>query len=232
MDDGPDNAADCPPEALPNGLSNGHDLSGGVSLHSRDLLQYMRTRRSIRRYTDEKVSPAVIEELLEAATWAPSAHNRQPWRFCVVTQDATKRKLSAEMGRRWRADLAADASDPAFIERRVQISHARLTGAAALVVACMTMESMDSYPDAVRGHAERTMATQSVALACQNLLLAAHVHGLGACWMCAPLFVPSLVCDVLQLPLTWNPQALITLGYPAETKEKDRVPLASRVIWR
>ncbi|MEZ4580208.1 MAG: nitroreductase family protein [Caldilineaceae bacterium] len=44
----------------------------------------------------------------------------------------------------------------------------------------------------------------------QNLLLAAHAHGLGACWMCAPLFVPDLVRTVLDLPPAWEPQALIT----------------------
>jgi nitroreductase len=76
------------------------------------------------------------------------------------------------------------------------------------------------------------MAVQRVALACQNLLLAAHAHGLGACWMCAPLFAPALVQTTLDLPAHWQPQALLTLGYPAETKTKDRAPLASRVLWR
>ena len=94
------------------------------------------------------------------------------------------------------------------------------------------MEEMDVYPDERCAQAEWTMAVQSVALACQNLLLAAHYHNLGACWMCAPLFVPDLVRVVLTLPETWQPQALLTLGYPAEEKTKERAPLASRVVWR
>jgi F420 biosynthesis protein FbiB-like protein len=197
-----------------------------------DFTEFVQSRRSIRRYQARPIPQALLEELLTAATWAPSAHNRQPWRFCVVTSTAQKAALSAAMGEQWRRDLAGDAADPAFIERRVAISHARITGAAALVVASVSMEEMDSYPDAVRAQAEWTMAVQSVALACQNLLLAAHVHGLGACWMCAPLFVPDLVRTVLDLPAAWEPQALITLGYPAEEKEKERAPLASRVLWR
>ena len=189
-------------------------------------------RRSIRRYTEQPVAPEVLTALLEAATWAPSAHNRQPWRFCVVTSKEAKERLSVAMGEQWRADLMADGAAPEFIERRVAISHARMTSAAALVIANLCMADMDHYPDPARAQAEWAMATQSVALACQNLLLAAEAHGIGACWMCAPLFVPDLVRRVLELPTDWEPQALITLGYPAEVKQKERAPLASRVVWR
>ena len=196
------------------------------------FLELVQSRRSIRRYQQRPIAQSVLEELLTAATWAPSAHNRQPWRFCVVTSAATKFALSERMGEQWRKDLTVDNADPDFIERRVAISHARITGAAALVVANVSMEEMDQYPDRVRAEAEWTMAVQSVALACQNLLLAAHQQGLGACWMCAPLFVPTLVREVLTLPDSWHPQALITLGYPAESKEKERATLASRVLWR
>jgi len=203
-----------------------------VNLVAFDFWHLIRERRSVRRYTAQPIPPDVIAALLEAAIWAPSAHNRQPWRFCVVTSDAAKHELSAAMAEHWRRDLAGDGADPAFVERRIAISHARLTGAAALILAALTMAEMDHYPDARRSQAEWTMAVQSTALACQNLLLAAHQHGLGACWMCAPLFVPALVRDVLELPDDWQPQALITLGYPAEAKTKERAPMQSRVLWR
>ena len=196
------------------------------------LQRIIQRRRSIRRYTTAPIDDALLVQLLDAATWAPSAHNRQPWRFCVVTSEAAKARLSAAMGEQWRADLQADNADPIFVERRVAISHARMTGAAALVIASVTMAEMDQYPDAARAQAEWTMAVQSVALACQNLLLASEANGLAACWMCAPLFVPALVRRVLELPDDWEPQALITLGYPAESKQNERAPLASRVVWR
>jgi coenzyme F420-0:L-glutamate ligase/coenzyme F420-1:gamma-L-glutamate ligase len=201
----------------------------------------LRGRRSVRRYTAQPIARELLVELLELATWAPSAHNRQPWRFCVVTDPAVKTSLSLAMAAAWRADLHADlhadrqngnGDDPAAIERRIAISHTRITGAAALVIASLSMIDMDDYPDPARAAAERTMAVQSVALACQNLLLAAHAYGLGACWMCAPLFVPDLVRTILDLPADWEPQALITLGYAAESKSKTRVPLDERVVWR
>ena len=194
--------------------------------------QLIRGRRSVRRYRPDPIARALLEKLLTAAIWAPSAHNRQPWRFCVVTTDQTKQELSDRMGARWRTDLSADGVDAAIIERRVRISHVRITGAPVLVAVSLSLEGMDDYPDPRRQEAEWLMAVQSTALACQNLLLAAHQHGLAACWMCAPLFVPDLVRDVLDLPESWHPQALITLGYAAEEKQRERLPLAKRVTWR
>jgi len=208
------------------------DLSEAPTQFAPSFWNLIRTRRSIRRYQATPIAQEVLVALLRAAQWAPSAHNRQPWRFCVVTSAAVKAALSQRMGEQWRADLAADGAGLDAVERRIAISHARLTGAAALVVPAVSMEDMDVYPDAVRAQAEATMAVQSVALACQNLLLAAHHVGLGAGWLCAPLFVPVLVREVLGLPGDWQPQAIITLGYPAEAKTKERVPLASCVVWR
>jgi F420 biosynthesis protein FbiB-like protein len=98
-------------------------------------------------------------------------------------------------------------------------------------VLCLTIAEMDVYPDRRRKKAEFVMAVQSAALAAQNLLLAAHAEGLGACWLCAPLFCPEAVRAALDLPADWEPQALITLGYPAEAgKPAVRKPLAEVVI--
>jgi coenzyme F420-0:L-glutamate ligase/coenzyme F420-1:gamma-L-glutamate ligase len=197
-----------------------------------DFWHLIQGRRSVRRYQARPIEQALLEKLLTAAIWAPSAHNRQPWRFCVITEASVKQQLGSAMATQWQQDLLADGADPAVVERRAAISQARLSGAGAIVIAALNMEEMDQYPDAARNQAEWTMAVQSVALACQNLLLAAHHYGLGACWMCAPLFVPDLVRSVLELPTTWHPQALITLGYPAEEKQKERYPINERVIWR
>jgi nitroreductase len=77
------------------------------------------------------------------------------------------------------------------------------------------------------------MAVQSVAMAVQNLLLAAHAEGLGACWMCAPLFCPDTVREAMGLPEDWEAQAVITLGYPASAgKSPVRRPLSEVVLTR
>lgn len=193
------------------------------------LYQIMRDRRSIRRYTDQPVERALIERLLAAATWAPSAHNRQPWRFAVIRDDETKERLAETMNAVLRADLAADGLPSDQIEAHADRRRERLTRAPVLILLCMTMVDMHGYPDETRRRAEWIMATQSVALAGQNLLLAAHAEGLGACWLCAPLFCPEVVRDALGLPEDWQPQAFISLGWPDEAPSKDREPLDTRV---
>lgn len=95
------------------------------------------------------------------------------------------------------------------------------------------MADMDVYPDARRNAHERWMAGQAVAAACQNILLHATELGLGACWMCAPLFCQTAVRDALALPTDWEAQALITLGHPADAgRERERKPLSEIVQWR
>jgi F420 biosynthesis protein FbiB-like protein len=192
----------------------------------------IQSRRSIRRYTSATVPTEVVERLLTAATWAPSSHNRQPWRFIVLTEAASRERLAAAMGARLRADRQADGDPPEAIEADAARSYARITGAPVVVAVCLTLAEMDRYPDARRSNAEYLMAVQSTAMAVQNLLLAAHAEGLGACWMCAPLFSPQAVSETLALPGDWQPQALITLGYPASAgKPARRKELAEVVRW-
>lgn len=195
------------------------------------LARIIKSRRSIRRYSDRPVPPETIWRLLETAAWAPSAHNRQPWRFAVLTAAADIERLAGSMGERLRADRTADGDDPADIERDVARSYARLTGAPAIIVVCLSLAEMDRYPDEHRNRSEWVMAAQSTAMAAQNLLLLAHAEGLGACWICAPLFVPELVQAALALPVDWQPQGLITLGFPTEEKTKTREPIGSRVLF-
>ena len=187
----------------------------------------IRSRRSIRRYQPDAVPDETLRRVLEAATWAPSAHNRQPWRFVVLTDPDAREALATRMGDLLRAARTADGDNPADIEGDVSRSHARIAGAAAAIVVFLTMEDMDSYPDARRARAEELMAVQGAAMATQNLLLSAHAEGLGACWMCAPLFCQDEVGAALGVPAHWQAQALITVGYPnSKGKPAGRRPLA------
>ena len=175
----------------------------------------IKSRRSIRRYDPRPVDAWTIDALLEAGTWAPSAHNRQPWRFAVLTEATARETLARRMGDLLRAARLADGDDPADVEADASRSYARITGAPLAIVAFLSMEDMDTYPDPERSAAERLMAVQGVAMAVNNILLAAHAAGLGACWMCAPLFCSPAVVEAVGAPAHWQAQALLTLGYPA-----------------
>jgi F420 biosynthesis protein FbiB-like protein len=198
-----------------------------------ELQRLIAERRSTRRYAPRAVPAEVVERLLTAAIWAPSAHNRQPWRFVLVARPETKERMAQAMSRQLRADRLADGDPPDAVEADAARSLARVSGAPVVVLACLTLADMDVYPDARRAQAEYLMTVQSVALAVQNLLLAAQAEGLGACWMCAPLFCPEAVSNALDLPADWQPQALVTLGYPGSAgKPPQRRPLAESVVER
>ncbi len=186
------------------------------------MLAAIKARRSIRRYLDRPVPKEIIETLLEAACWAPSAHNRQPWRFAVISAEKAKSDLSLAMAEKLRCDLTKDAVPENIIAQDVDRSIERITGSPTLILLSLSMQDMDHYQDEIRNNNEWLMAVQSTAMAGQNLLLTANDLGLAACWMCAPLFAPEIVKACLALPIDWHPQALITIGYPAEEREKSR----------
>lgn len=195
-----------------------------------NVLNLFRSRRSIRKYSTKEVSNRVLLRILEAARWAPSAHNAQPWHFITVREPAVKRELAEAMASRWNRDMSKNGVPEEKRDGLVKKSVERFTKAPIVVVACLTMEDMDRYPDRRRQKIEYTMAVQSVAAAVENMLLAAYAEGLGSCWFCAPLFCGSAVRRVLKIPTHVKPQALITMGYPiSKPPPPSRKPLGEMV---
>ncbi|NOH02402.1 MAG: nitroreductase family protein [Chloroflexi bacterium] len=194
-----------------------------TNTHLRDFL---RTRRSIRRFKPDPVPDSVIREILHTATFAPSAHNRQPWRFVMLTDPAAKKRLSDSMLEEFQRDLEKDNLPPEKIAKLVDRSRERLTGAPVVIVLCVDMTEMDAYPDTRRRKAEYIIATQSAANAGMQLLLAAHAERLGGVWVCSPMFAQETVQKTLNISKSWEPQAIFLLGYPDETPvARERKPL-------
>ena len=197
-----------------------------------DLAVHIGRRRSIRRLRPSSVRRDVVKRLLSAASGAPSAHNKQPWRFVVLDRFASRHKLAQAMGRKLRQDRTADGDAPQLIEADIDRSYQRITQAPIAILLCVDMRDMHRYPDQSRTDAEYLMAVQSTAMAAQNLLLAAHAEGLGACIMCAPLFCPEVVIESLQLSPQWRAQMLVTIGEPAAPgKDRPRLPLDEISQW-
>jgi len=152
------------------------------------VFEAIRNRRSIRAYTSKEVSEEEVKKLIDAARWAPSAGNIQPWEFVIVRDAKIKRGLSVA------------ALDQTFIEEAPVV----------IVVCANEMRSAWGY-----GHRGATLyCLQDTAAAIQNLLLAAHALGLSTCWIGA--FQEEDARQVLNLPRGVRPVAIIPVGHPAE----------------
>jgi coenzyme F420-0:L-glutamate ligase/coenzyme F420-1:gamma-L-glutamate ligase len=210
-----------------------HSEQRPVTLPARTdtLATLLKNRRSVRKYQARPVSRELIEQVLEAARWAPSPHGRQPWRFVVLTRQEPKIQLADSMGETWRQNLQMDGQDAEIVNVRLEKSRQRIVNAPVIIIPCLYLEDLDRYADERRQADETTMAVQSTGAAIQNMLLMTYDLGLDAGWMCAPLFCPEIVCEALGLDSRLIPQALITVGYAAaDPKRRERLPLSSLVV--
>ena len=210
-----------------------HSEQRSVTLPTRTdtLATLLRGRRSVRKFLDRPVPRELIEQILEAARWAPSPHGRQPWRFIVLTRPELKNLLADRMGETWRHNLQMDGQDSGVVNLRLDKSRQRILNAPVIILPCLYLEDLDRYPDERRQADETTMAIQSIGAAIQNMLLMAYDLGLDAGWMCAPLFCPEIVCDALNLDTRLIPQAMLTVGYAAaDPQRRERLPLSNLIV--
>ncbi|MFD0960203.1 nitroreductase family protein [Paenibacillus chungangensis] len=185
------------------------------------VLEAIRTRRTIGRVKQDPVDRGVIESLLEAANWAPSHFNTQPWRFIVMTG-----KGREQLGEGYAQVAAADRegiseTDMQEVREKEMVKAMR----APVVIAAICSPSDD--PRALM--AEELAAAQA---AVQNMLLAAHAHGLGAIWRSgAPMYHPRMH-ETLALREREELVGLVYIGYPDMTPpEPKRGSVASKTVW-
>ena len=200
-----------------------HSSLGGSIVTAESLLELMRSRRSIRTYASTPVTRDMLEQVIEAARWAPSNHNRQGWKF-LVFQNQDEIKHLAQQTRRVISHVL-DQGNRALIRQADSILHHCGAFDQASVVILVMHKKPPAVAKALLNHATGEHACGEVisaAMASQNLLLAAHALGLGACIMTAPLLAGDVWSTLDDLPVGHEPTCLITLGYPAETPEAPR----------
>lgn len=198
-----------------------------------DLHAFLRGRRSVRRFRPEPVPDETIRRLLDTAIQAPSAHNDQPWRFAVVREQESRIRLAAEMSQVFESDLTRQGMPADEITARLDRSRRRILETPVLIVLCLDDSGRIPQASERREQAEARMTVQSAALAGLQLLLAAHAEGLGGVWTCGPLFAPDAVRAALDLPEAWQPQAMLLLGWPAETPGPRQIRPAEEITqWR
>jgi nitroreductase len=208
-----------------------------------DLEVLLRTRRSVRRFRDEVPSRELLERVLGAAITAPSASNKQPWRFLVVTDRA---KIAAMAGavREATARIASHIPEESMGSFRAYGDYFTrfetapvvivpiwrgLTVLSHLVSANATIEPDDR---ARIVDMEQSSGLVGTSLALENLLLMAHALGLGASGMTGPLVASDRLRELLEVPASWGIVALVPMGFPAEEPQAtDRKDLAKVVRW-
>ncbi len=217
------------------------NVNAGGSAAADVLLDLMRARRSVRRFRPETPPRDLIERLLAAAVTAPSASNKQPWRFFVVAQRAAIERLAVAV--RAAVDRIArhvePASEPAF---RAYGDYFTRFEAAPLVIAVLhrrltVLSNLvgDRLDDADRARVEameRDSGLEGASMALQNLLLMAPSLGLGASGMTGPLVAAHALREILAVPASWEIAALVPVGFPdEEPPPTDRKPLDNVVRW-
>ncbi|MBR3745181.1 MAG: nitroreductase family protein [Bacteroidales bacterium] len=161
-------------------------------------------RKSVRSFTDQKLTEEQIETLLKAAMAAPSAINIQPWHFVVIDDDAVKQEI-------WGEGFQSEM----------------FTSAAVVVVVCgdtKTVRKPFGKPDAEPEEVDNIFWYEDCSAATENLLLAAEAMGLGAVWTALyPTERMAPVIEKLSLPENVKPLCAVPIGYPAgDDQPKDK----------
>jgi nitroreductase len=163
-----------------------------------EVFECITTRRSVRKYLDVPVEWEKVGTVLEAGRAAPSAGNLQNWKFIVVLDKDLRHQIAdAALQQSWMKDAPVH------------------------IIVCAEPKKAEQFYG-LRG--ERLYTVQNCAAAIENMLLTAHSLNLGSCWVGA--FDEEMLKRTLNIPDDVRPQAIITLGYPAE---KTRAPVRYRI---
>jgi nitroreductase len=200
--------------------------------------ELLRSRRSVRRFKPDPLPRELVMRLIEAAITAPSASNKQPWKFFVVESRARIAAMADAVRRataRIKSHIPA-ASQPAFAsygEYFTRFEHAPLV----IVPIYKSLTLLSNLVDAELGNGDRAAISQmeessgliGTSLALGNLLLVAHELGLGASGMTGPLVARGELKSLLEVPDSWEIAALVPLGFPDEEPEPTERKSAEKV---
>lgn len=172
-----------------------------------DLYEAIRQRRSIRKFKRDPVPEEVVRRVMEMAVWAPSGMNLQNWFFQVISGEK-KDGLVEIVAKSY--EYIEPVLKRVFVDKPGAIKFTKRffkrLGDAPVVVFAYYTPTQEKSETSIQG----------VAAAIQNLLLAAHAEGLGACWMTGPLHVAEEIDDFLGVE-NKTLVAVIPMGYPDET---------------
>lgn len=187
-----------------------------------ELAALFRWRRDVRHFRGAPVPEALLEDVLEAASLAPSVGLSQPWHFVTVDDPARRAQVRASFATANHDALAAQAPDRAE-------SYARLKLAGLDTAPCHIAVFVEDDPAQGHGLGRRSMPETvvfSAVMAVHTLWLAARATGLGLGWV--SIVDPDQVRDILDVPGDWRLIGYLCLGYPANESD---TPELERAGW-
>lgn len=200
------------------------------------IYQAMSTTRAVRRLREDPIPDTVLRRVLEAANWAPTGGNAQPWRVVVVRDAATKARLQELYVGPWRAYASTHRKQIDHLEGDARARQERMLAAAdhlathlhrapAILVFCFQPKLM-AITDAGLGRPS-VVGGASVYPAVQNALLACRAEGLGCTLTTLLCSCEAEVKELLQMPEDWYTAAHVPIGYPVG---KGHGPLTRRPV--
>lgn len=175
-----------------------------------DLLKLMSGRGTVRRFKSDPVPEEHLKKVLQAARWAPSGANTQPWDFIVVRDLELKRKIAQILVD---AQQQAKRKDKKFPYGADEELVRRFTNPPVLIVACADTRFMRAYPRA--GYREQILNV-SMGTAIQNMMLAANALGLALSWGTVETLSRDKLRKLLGIPAYINILEVLQLGFPAK----------------
>jgi nitroreductase len=172
-----------------------------------EFFDVVRRQRACRTFRPDPVADDLVEQVLEAATFAPSAENRQPWEFVVVRDEGLRARIGDLTRRAWRGGARSHSEtrlSPRLLADVDRGAEGDVSAAPVLIVVC---------GDGRRAHEAAIPA--SIFPAVQNLLLAANAVGLGAALTTLPTTFAVELRELLALPDHVHPLAVVPVGHPA-----------------
>jgi nitroreductase len=204
-----------------------------------NLREIMLSRRSVRRFQTTHPGRDRIEELITMAVTAPSASNKQPWKFFATDDPDTIQQMAQAVSRSMKQIV--EHIDPHYMDALraygdyfVRFQNAPVVIAAVFREIAVLSNLVDAalaepYREEIR-RMEFYSGLTSTSLALQNLMLYAHSEGLGTSCMTGPLIASEQLKKILSIPDSWNLAALIAVGYPGEEPAAPARKSASAVL--
>jgi nitroreductase len=187
------------------------------------LYEAMSTLRAVRRLRPDPIPDDVLHRILQAAAWAPSGGNAQPWRLVVVRDAALRQAIGdlyrpqwARFGENYRRN-AAKLDDVARIrQERILDAGDHLgehMGSAPVLLVCCFNPKLMAITDAKLDRPS-VVGGGSVYPAVQNLMLACVSEGVGCTLTTLLCFEEAAMKDLLEIPEDWHTCAVLPIGYP------------------